>query len=514
MFKNFFSSKRTKGSSEQKPKTDKNTSEIIEHFRQSSDFLYMSIGQKDNHYLVSYFKSLVNIESLQRQFILKIQESLLPITDLESLKDLIPIEDITISSDAAEIQEKILQGYLFFQIHKKDRKGALIKVQNSDAGYRTENDTDNEFSVVGPKVGFVEDLDINLYLMRKEVVSEKLIMKEITVGSLSQTRVVITYLEGVTNPTYIETITQRLNSFEFDVVFDSSILDHAINDYSRTPFPTLLTSERLDRVLYSLTRGQVAIFSSGSPYAIIGPATLFDFFISPEDYYIPWIVGSFVRIIRIFGVFFSIFATPLYVAVVTYHYEMIPKDLLGPIIFSRTNVPFPPVIEVLFLEITIELLREAGARLPSKVGQTLGIVGGIVIGQATVEASLTSNILLILVSLTALASFTTPIFKMSNTIRLLRFPFIFFASFLGIVGITMGMAFMLAHLLRLKSLGNPYLVPFYPFRPTDYQDTFIRSPLNKLGNRPSFLRALSPKRYDGNSSKKKSPKKQNELDNE
>ncbi|WP_315906285.1 spore germination protein, partial [Priestia koreensis] len=189
--------------------------------------------------------------------------------------------------------------------HKKDRKGALIKVQNSDAGYRTENDTDNEFSVVGPKVGFVEDLDINLYLMRKEVVSEKLIMKEITVGSLSQTRVVITYLEGVTNPTYIETITQRLNSFEFDVVFDSSILDHAINDYSRTPFPTLLTSERLDRVLYSLTRGQVAIFSSGSPYAIIGPATLFDFFISPEDYYIPWIVGSFVRIIRIFGVFFS-----------------------------------------------------------------------------------------------------------------------------------------------------------------------------------------------------------------
>ncbi|KDE48564.1 hypothetical protein DI43_03605 [Geobacillus sp. CAMR12739] len=138
----------------------------------------------------------------------------------------------------------------------------------------------------------------------------------------------------------------------------------------------------------------------------------------------PWVLGTFFRLIRFFGVAFSVLASPIYVAVLTYHYEMIPEDLLGPIIYSRSNVPFPPMLEVLFLEITIELLREAGARLPTKVAQTLGIVGGIVIGQATVDAGLTSTILLIVVALAALASFTTPIFKMSNTIRFIRFPFI------------------------------------------------------------------------------------------
>jgi Bacillus/Clostridium GerA spore germination protein len=176
---------------------------------------------------------------------------------------------------------------------------------------------------------------------------------------------------------------------------------------------------------------------------------------------------------------------------------------MGPIIFSRTNVPFPPVVEVLFLEITIELLREAGARLPSKVGQTLGIVGGIVIGQATVEAALTSNVLLIIVSLTALASFTTPIFKMSNTIRLLRFPFVLFAALYGLVGILFGFCYLIVHLIRLQSLGMPYLVPVYPFRAKSQRDTLLRLPYSKTAKRPGYLRPLSWFRYNPEKSKKK-----------
>ena len=193
----------------------------------------------------------------------------------------------------------------------------------------------------------------------------------------------------------------------------------------------LLPTERVDRAVHALINGQVAVFSNGSPYVITGPSTIIDYFISPEDYFLPWILASFFRLIRIFSVLFSIFATSIYIAVITYHYEMIPNDLFGSLSFSRYNVPFPPVLEVIFLEFTIELLREAGVRLPTKVGQTLGIVGGIVIGQASVEASLTSNVLLIIVALSALASFTTPIYKMSNTIRFLRFPLILFASIWG-----------------------------------------------------------------------------------
>src|SRR5699024_687975 len=168
---------------------------------------------------------------------------------------------------------------------------------------------------------------------------------------------------------------------------------------------------RPSRVSANIVNGKVAVFVDGSPSALIAPTTLFGFLGSLEDYLMNWLLGTFARILRLIGIAFSIFATPVYVAVLTYHPEIIPKDLIGPLVSSRENVPFPPLIEALFLEFTIELLREAGARLPTKVGQTIGIVGGIVLGTATVDAGLTSNILLIFISLGALAAFTTPIYK-------------------------------------------------------------------------------------------------------
>ncbi|MDQ0889649.1 hypothetical protein QFZ81_004737 [Paenibacillus sp. V4I9] len=172
-----------------------------------------------------------------------------------------------------------------------------------------------------------------------------------------------------------------------------------------------------------------------------------------------------------------------------------PASLLAPIIESRTNVPFAPIIEVLLLELTVEMLREAGSRLPTKVGQTLGIVGGIVLGEAAVQAALTSNILIIIVSLSALSSFATPIFKMANTIRFLRFPLMGLAAAWGGLGIMIGLVILLGHLLRLKSLGTPYIVPMFPFRFRDFTDSFIRSSLSLTFNRPRFLRPLSIKRY-------------------
>lgn len=497
MFKSLFK----KRNADQQPQ--KTLNEIIEQFSKSSDFTTLAIGAQHKKYVITYFKQLVQMQSVEDKIIKPIQLIDFTLTNVNEVENVLPIEDISITKDTQEILEKMLRGYVMFQLHTNDREVALIKVQSFDTGFRTENETENEFSVVGPKLGFVEDLDVNLYLMRKTLISEHLVFKEITVGQKSKTRVVIVYLENVTNPQHVDTMTQRLESLDFDVIFDSTMLEQLISDNSNTPFPLFLTTERVDRVLFTLLNGQVAFFSSGSPYAVTGPSTLLDFFISPEDYYLPWVLGSFFRLIRMFGVFFSIFATPLYVAVVTYHYEMLPKDLLGPIIFSRTNVPFPPVVEVLFLEITIELLREAGARLPSKVGQTLGIVGGIVIGQATVEAALTSNVLLIIVSLTALASFTTPIFKMSNTIRLLRFPFVLFAALYGLVGIIFGFCYLIVHLLRLQSLGMPYLVPVYPFRTKSQRDTFLRLPYSKTAKRPGYLRPLSWFRYNPERSKKK-----------
>ncbi|SIS03812.1 GerA spore germination protein [Peribacillus simplex] len=469
--------------------------ELLEQASKSSDFYQFTFTNKSIHINFYYYNSLVDEKKIHEHILPSIQSEKAKIKNLQDLINHIPIEGIEICSDLKEIILHLTQGYIYIQLAGREHEGIIVSLVDLKRGYRDQNDSENEYSVVGPKVGFVEDLSTNINLLRKNIVSEKLIFEEHTIGSISKTRVVIAYLEGVTNPEHVNTVRQRLVDLDFDIVYDSSNLDQIISDNSKTPFPLLFSTERVDRATYMLSAGQVAILSSGSPYLISGPTTVFDFFVSPEDYYLPWILGSFFRLVRYIAVLLSILGTPIYVAIVTFHYEMVPKDLLGPIIESRADVPFPPLIEAIFLEITIELLREAGARLPTKVGQTLGIVGGIVIGQAAVQAALTSNILLIIVSLSALSSFTTPIFKMSNTIRFLRFPLIVLASIWGGFGIIVGITVLLGHLLRLKSLGTPYLVPLYPFRPTDLGDTFYRSSFSLTSKRPSFLRPLHLHKY-------------------
>ncbi len=475
--------------------------DVLIQASKSDDFIQHSLSEDKNGIVISYYQSLVDEEKINQFVLTPLQINSNQINHVDDLIQFIPIEDININSDVDEIELKLTKGYVLVQLNNNQGLGALINTKNSNRGLRKFNDTENEFSVVGPKVGFVEDIDTNMNLLRRQIVSSKLIFEELTIGSLSKTKVLNAYIENITNIEHVNTARQRLKEMDLDVVFDSSLLDQIISDNSNTPFPLFLSSERIDRIVYALLLGQVAILSDGSPYIITGPSTIFDFFISPEDYLLPWVVGSFFRLVRFFGVFFSVFASPIYVAVITYHYVIVPVDLLGPLIESRADVPFPPIFEVLFLEITIELLREAGARLPTKVGQTLGIVGGIVIGQAAVAAALTSNILLIIVALSALASFTTPIFKMANTIRLLRFPFIFFAAIWGGLGIVVALTITIAHLLRLKSLGTPYLVPLYPLRIKDFADSFIRSSFRITTKRPGYLRPQNQTRYRVNEGK-------------
>ncbi|MFD2673173.1 spore germination protein [Marinicrinis sediminis] len=484
----------------------KNVAAMLNQIRQSTDFITYSMTDEKKRMLISYYKSLVDKEMLSKYVFKKTKDMNLRshhIRDLKELMERIPLSNMKLSNNPSEIEYHLLKGFAMIQLREGDDKCLLLNIASGQLGLRTENDTENEYSVVGPKIGFVENMDINLHLLRRVMNTTSLTIRDFVIGNQSQTRVALVFLDGVTNEQHVNTMTERLKNIRFDVVFDNSQLDQLMSDNSKSPFPQFLSTERIDRVVYTLVNGQVALLTDGSPYVITGPTTIFDFFISPEDYYLPWVVGSFFRMIRMFGVLFSFLATSVYTAVVTFHYEMLPQDMLGPIIFSRVNVPFPPVIEVLFLEITIELLREAGARLPTKVGQTLGIVGGIVIGQASVEAALTSNILLIIVALSALASFTTPIFKMSNTIRFLRFPFILMAAMWGGLGIVLAISFLLVHLMRLSSLGTPYMVPFYPLRVNNFADSFVRSPYSSLWKRPSFLRPKSSKRYNKQSAHKK-----------
>jgi spore germination protein len=235
----------------------------------------------------------------------------------------------------------------------------------------------------------------------------------------------------------------------------------------------------------------------------MGPSSFIEFFHSPEDYFNRWASSSLVRLLRLFGVIVSITFSAIYVAVLTYHYEIIPVNMLKTIAQSRARVPFPPLYEAMFLELTLEVLREAGARLPTKVGQTMGIVGGIVIGQAAVSAGMTSNVMIIVVSLSALASFVTPSYVMGNAVRVVRFPLIMMAGLWGFIGLSVGLVTILIHLLNLSSLGSPYMSPFASMRLADLKDTLIRVPAQLLVTRPSLTKAQRDKKAESSSLKRK-----------
>ncbi|WP_127580381.1 spore germination protein [Paenibacillus koleovorans] len=489
----------------------KNIDQLKQIFLQSSDFKTIHIQVSNRQVSLSYLKSLIDEKALQTNVLLPLQNRALfsELGELERIQEWIPVYDIEVTDQVETVQSKLLRGHVLLEFEENGRVWALVSTGNKE-GLRKENNTENEFSVVGPKIGFVEDLDTNIRLLRAMVNIPQLYVKEMIIGSTSQTRVALIYIDGVTNPQIVQTAEQRLRAIDYDVIWDSAVLDQFLSDNSSTPFPLFLTTERRDRVVYALVSGQVAIVSDGSPYFITGPSNLFEFFISPEDYYLPWILGSFFRMIRILGVVFSLFASSMYIAMTTFHYEVIPRDLLEPLIASRKNVPFPPLMEVLFLEITVEFLREAGARLPTKIGQTLGIVGGIVIGQATVQAGLTSHILVIIVAFSALASFATPIYKMSNAIRFLRFPMIVMTAIWGGVGLLLAIGFLLVHLSRLSSFGTPYTVPLYPLRVKSLKDSFLRPSYQFINTRFNFLRPLTFVRYNP----KQVKRKKNDLDNE
>jgi len=456
-------------------------------------------GISGRYLWVSYIEPMISMETVVRSIFPYLFHC--PFSSLEDIHRALPIDDAYISSDPNHVKEKLLEGYLFIRLHETDETGLLVKAQKTLE--RTLTIPEVEFSVVGPKESFIESLETNLFLLRKRIPIDRLTVKMTTVGTLSKTKIAVVYIDGIANPDNVRTVLQRIEQVEFDEMIDSSYIVQIISDNRHSPFPQLLDTERPDRVAAVLAEGKVAIMVDGSPHVLIGPTTLVEFFSSFEDYFLNWTIASFFRLIRLFSVTFSILITPIYVATLNYHYELIPKDLLGTLITSRREIPFPPILEVLFLELTIELLREAGARLPTKVGQTIGIVGGIVIGTASVEAGLTSNVLLILVALAALASFTTPVYKIGNTIRLMRFPFILFAEMWGLLGVAFCFCIVMTHLLYLTSLGRPFLAPLYPPRWRDLKDAFIRLPFTSQSKRPETLRTEQPIRFDEKKAKQK-----------
>jgi Bacillus/Clostridium GerA spore germination protein len=350
----------------------------------------------------------------------------------ESIAKVLPMISITAVNQLNEVVTGINQGKVYIYAEGQPY-GILADVKKTlERGLEK---AETESLVYGPKISFTESLQGNMNILRNNIKDEDLCAEDLTVGKRSKTKAKLVYIKGIADEEIIQTFRQRVEDLNLDYVPGTTVLGQYIESDSWSVFPQLMTTELPDRVSIALYRGKVAVLLDRSPDCLYGPTSFFAFFESTEDVYMRWNMGLFLRMLRLVATFFSVLLTPAYVAVLTYHYEVIPSPLLLSLGESRARVPFPPVMEALLLEFVIELLREAGARLPTKVGQTMGIVGGIVIGQAAVEAGFTSNILIIIIALSALGSFTTPSYLMGTAIRIIRFPIILMAGLWGGIGI-------------------------------------------------------------------------------
>ncbi|MFD0693569.1 spore germination protein [Paenibacillus sp. GCM10027628] len=402
----------------------------------------------------------------------------------DRLKEYIPIGQINQTTDMAQVAVMLLQGQAVLFI-EGETNAYLFQAQL--VHQRAIEDPSTEPSTSGAKEGFNENLDTNIALLRQRIRSPLFKNKKYTIGNLTQTRVVVAYIESVTNPAVTEEIEKRIGSVELDALQSSHQLIEFIQDRPYSLFPLIATTERTDRIVHHLLSGGFAIIVDGTPFALYGPINFLELLHAPDDYNFSAWAGTFFRMLRFTAMLISIFMPSLYVALTSFHHELIPTFLTYSIIAGRERVPFPAIVEVLLMEGTFELLREGGIRLPKIVGSAVSIVGALVIGESAVSAGIISSQMVIIVSITAICSFTIPNYSLGIGLRLIRFAFILLAGFLGFFGIVLGMMFLYLHLTGLRSVGVPYLTPAAPFRRKEMRDSLLRYPASKLNTYSEFL---------------------------
>ncbi|WP_166246319.1 spore germination protein [Paenibacillus turpanensis] len=352
----------------------------------------------------------------------------------------------------------------------------------------------SETVVRGPRDGFNESLRVNTSLIRRRLKTPRLKAKAMVIGEQSNTNITIMYLDGIADPKRVEEVESRLRKIKIDAILESGYIEELIQDNVYSPFPQVQYTERPDVVSAGLLQGRIAIITDGTPFVLLVPLVFWELIQASEDYYERFGISTLIRILRYTFLFLALFTPALYIAVTTFHPDMIPTTLLLSIAAAREAIPFPAVIEAFIMEVTFEALREAGIRLPKAIGQAVSILGALVIGQAAVEAGIVSAPMVIVVSITGIASFTIPRFNGAIAIRLLRFPLMILASLFGIYGIIIGTLFILVHMAGLRSFGVPYMSPVGPLKSGELHDIWIRAPWHLLQKRPSSYEPLDSRR--------------------
>lgn len=394
------------------------------------------------------------------------------------------ISDMTPFASLQEAADAMLTGDPILFIDGYDK---ALKI--ADKGYPSlgVKETDSEKVVRGSNEGFSDSIKLNTALIRRRVRSSKLKVRELKAGVRSKTNVDLVFMEDLAYPSLVQEIERRLQVYEIDGVLDSGVLEQLAEEKWYSPFPEFQTTQRPDRAAMAILEGRVVLLSDNSPIALILPTDVNSFLKTTDDYFNRFEAASMARIIRYVAAFLSMTLPGLYLAVTNFHTQILPTSLLLSFWENRIGVPFPEVVEVLLMELSFELLREAGIRLPGAMGNTIGIVGGLIIGQAAVDANLVSPIVVILVAFTALCSFAIPNEEFAFAFRILKFYIVLLSAWLGYFGFLVGILTVLIHLSKLKSFEIPYMMPFVGAELSGYADEWdsvIRRPMRKLTKRP------------------------------
>lgn len=355
-----------------------------------------------------------------------------------------------------------------------------------------------EQSIAGSQAALSENLRVNTGLIRTMLRSSDLVTEMIKIGVRSQLQCAVMYIQSIANPFLVAEIRRRLQGIRIDYVSDSGALLQLIEDHPLVIYPQSLSTERPDRVAAHLVEGRVAILLEGNPYAHIVPVSFFTFFHSAEDFSFKPGISNFMRILRYFGALISTVLPALYLAIVYYHQEAAPTQLLLAVAGSRENVPFPAWFEILVMEASFELIREAGIRIPGVLGATIGIVGAIILGQAAVSAHLVSPIIVVIIAITGLASFTIPEYRMSSAMRITRFSLLIAAIFMGLVGLATFLLWLMVLFCGMKSFGVPYMSPIAP-KAAAGSDLILRGAVDDREKRPDDLNTRDSSRQPDDS---------------
>ncbi|WP_134682586.1 spore germination protein [Brevibacillus migulae] len=470
----------------------------------NTDFLVNDLVCKEWQATLLFYKSLVDVQlltervvsPLKEQWDAKLQQVVAceqvqtTVSDpLAEIKRCIVLSDTQLVNDWHCAVDELLDGKVLLLV---DGVAVGLAIGLAKVEKRDISPPETELSVIGPRESFVEILGPNITLIRQRLRDPHLYIESFQVGKRGKQEVALFYLDDVANPALVEEVKRRVMSIEVGALQGQLHLQELLEDNTYSLFPQMRPSERPDVVCSYLLEGSVVLMVEGAAHALIMPITFYQLITTIDDYYSSWQYATLIRLVRMVALLFSIATPGFYLSLIAYNPELIPTRLVISMDAARVKVALPIVLEVFIMEIMIEILREAGIKLPKPVGQAVSIIGGLVIGEAAVNANLVSPVTVVIVALTAISSFTAPVYLLGITYRILRFFLLLCSSIFGLYGFLLGLFIIHAHASRLVSFGVPYLAPLSPLRIRDWMDTVLRFSFKRLIHRPTFLASQNP----------------------